>query len=609
MKIYTFIFALIMSVNSVAQVDELLKKYPQQSGKEKIYTLLDICFYYSQNNPREGKKFGRQAYRESLPLNDSKLISDCLNDWSICFMTIGDLDSALLLLDQSLQIRRKIGDPLLIAKTQSKRGTVLFEKGHLDQSLVAFVEALKIFQDNKLIPFSALTKANIGNVYEKLGQTDKAENAYLDLLNISRAHQIKNYEFTALGALAKIKSKQGLWNEANAYFIAGEKIIGSDLEPSTIGIFYQNFGINYRHLKESSKALSMLKKALEIYQKIPDELSIAYTTLNLANVYLDLRKIDEARKFADSGYEQAKKLGAFNTLKYAYKTMARYAYLNNNDQLGDEYIEKFESYKDSINNAESQKNIDRLMIEFHTAEKEKALLETQLKNDKYLILLALSLLMIAVLFIIAIIKIQKNKINQKKIELDNQRKLNHERIRISRDLHDHLGAEITYIAAKLDILSNELNSNTLIPQLANNARSAGQMMRETIWSIKNEQITTHDLFSKIKEYSEKTKQGLNLDIHVKFSNEEIKISPGQALGAFRIVQECVQNAIKHSQCSNISIEISSSKISVKDNGKGLPHDVSGGNGMINMKERASENGMKFDLNSGSIGTEIAIIFS
>jgi len=196
------------------------------------------------------------------------------------------------------------------------------------------------------------------------------------------------------------------------------------------------------------------------------------------------------------------------------------------------------------------------------------------------------------------------------LDLENQRKLNHERIRIARDLHDHLGAEITYLAAKLDIISEQYKTNDVLPQLANNARSAGQMMRETIWSIKNEQITTEDLFLKTSEYCEKIKIGLSQEINIAFSNQSVQLTPSQALSAFRIIQESIQNAIKHAACSEVNIGIHPNRITIKDNGKGFSlEENSHGNGIANMQERAGENDMTLTIASNAIGTEITLFFN
>ena len=136
------------------------------------------------------------------------------------------------------------------------------------------------------------------------------------------------------------------------------------------------------------------------------------------------------------------------------------------------------------------------------------------------------------------------------------------------------------------------------------------MMRETIWSIKNEQITTEDLFLKASEYCEKIKIGLSQEIQITFSNQSIQLSPSQALSSFRIIQESIQNAIKHAACSNINIAIYNNTISIKDNGHGFSLDEhSSGNGISNMQERARENDMELRITSDTNGTEITLYLS
>ena len=191
--------------------------------------------------------------------------------------------------------------------------------------------------------------------------------------------------------------------------------------------------------------------------------------------------------------------------------------------------------------------------------------------------------------------------------------MDEERTRIARDLHDHLGAELTLIAAKLDIRAAKAEreqEREELTLLGHHARQAGQVMRETIWSIRNTAITTEDLMHKITEFSRKAAQGLSIALEVEpVSEQPIILKPQQAIHLFRMVQEAVQNAVKHAACTTIHISIRERVIAVRDNGGGFsPEETSAGHGLKNMRDRAAEIGASCRCLSSPEGTEVRISF-
>ena len=91
------------------------------------------------------------------------------------------------------------------------------------------------------------------------------------------------------------------------------------------------------------------------------------------------------------------------------------------------------------------------------------------------------------------------------------------------------------------------------------------------------------------------------------------LSPANALHLFRIMQEAVNNALRHSKCKNILVEISSIEsweIRINDDGKGIPgfgETLFSGNGLKNIKLRCEEAGWKVEWkNAIPNGTDLFI---
>ena len=144
-------------------------------------------------------------------------------------------------------------------------------------------------------------------------------------------------------------------------------------------------------------------------------------------------------------------------------------------------------------------------------------------------------------------------------------------------------------------------------------------LRDTIWVLNKENITLTGISDRIKNYISKLQPSYS---QVQFNFVEtvaadIRVNSRDALNIFRIVQEAVHNALKHSNASSIDIAVysdGSHGITVTDNGKGLTAggQHGGGSGFANMKARAEGSGLVLKIYSGensgtSVGLELSTI--
>ncbi len=218
--------------------------------------------------------------------------------------------------------------------------------------------------------------------------------------------------------------------------------------------------------------------------------------------------------------------------------------------------------------------------------------------------------------IIAIINLYTKQINRKKLrQLEIQRTVQLERERISRDLHDNIGAYATVLLASAEKLNNKsLQPETQkdVENVSENAKNIMSSLKETIWVLNNDAITITDFIDRFKLYAKKISSNFP-NIHTNFKeelNKNFELSPVEALHLFRIMQEALQNAFKHANPQQITISIESNAtlhISIKDDGKGFnATHITEGNGLYNMQHRAKEAGYMFNILSNDEGTEIVL---
>jgi signal transduction histidine kinase/ligand-binding sensor domain-containing protein len=201
--------------------------------------------------------------------------------------------------------------------------------------------------------------------------------------------------------------------------------------------------------------------------------------------------------------------------------------------------------------------------------------------------------------------------------LEMQHEIQHERERISRDLHDNLGAYAAAIASNIDAIKNSqyVSDINFLHRLQNNSQSIINQLNNTIWALNKEAISLTAISDRFKIFLQKIQPNYSqVDITIKETiTHDQTLSPANALHLFRIMQEAVNNALRHSKCQNIFIRISSSEsweICINDDGKGIPdldEKLITGNGLRNIKLRCAEAGWIVTWqNAIPNGTELVI---
>jgi len=204
--------------------------------------------------------------------------------------------------------------------------------------------------------------------------------------------------------------------------------------------------------------------------------------------------------------------------------------------------------------------------------------------------------LIAIIFSI-VWQFNKRKFVKKLREMQLQQELQHERERISRDLHDNLGAYAAAIAVNVSKVKEGSKATKMIEELQSNSQAIVTQLNDTIWALNREAISLTAISDRFKVFLQKIQpsyQQINVIIHESI-HKDAYLSPANALHLFRIMQEAVNNAARHSKCTYINIIIESNdnwRVVIKDDGLGINDDdrKTSGNGLRNMRQRATEAG-------------------
>lgn len=232
------------------------------------------------------------------------------------------------------------------------------------------------------------------------------------------------------------------------------------------------------------------------------------------------------------------------------------------------------------------------------------------RDLRFLIPLILSVLIVLIL---SVRYLAKRKIKQQLREAAINQSIYKERERISRDLHDSLGAYTAAIKSNVIQLEQESESTQqTLTQLKENAEDMVSALRENIWALQHEHIDITSISDRFKNIINRISPNypeLIIDFKEDIQNN-ILLSPGESIHLLRIMQETITNAIKHAKCNKISVSIFVKEhlnVSIADNGTGFEFNQDRNKyGIKNMKNRAAESGFDLSIDSSDKGTVITV---
>lgn len=209
--------------------------------------------------------------------------------------------------------------------------------------------------------------------------------------------------------------------------------------------------------------------------------------------------------------------------------------------------------------------------------------------------------------------ISKRNFRKQLQALKMEKELQGERVRIGRDLHDNIGAYTSALIAGLNrIRPYDQSQEKQVSDLKEYGTNIMSFLRETIWMLNTETLTVTAFADRFKNYA--LRIGKNYpEKDFRFTEaieQDVTLSPTVMLNLFRILQEALQNACKHSEASLITVTIKNKNnlyFEIRDNGRGFREEQQVGHyGLDNMKQRAKEAGFELDIISGESGTTVSI---
>ncbi len=516
-----------------------------------------------------------------------------LNQLARVYLRSGESKNAITVSEESSRIFENSANMEGRALSLDLKGEILKSQRLYDKALEVHQASLVIFKSIHHLAGIAISEVHIGNAWYMNAIDDSA------LLYYNRA--LKNYRLLgdSNGIAICYANLSRVFLEKNElqqsiYFanLTLTTIQGGDyklIESTT----FQQLGDIYGELEQYGKAIIFLNKALDLANSINHKTTIMDCRKSLSEVFYSIRNTDSA----------------YINLLEAYHlkdTLQPLAYTRQLAELQD----KYESEKQQVvlNSLQQNDRIKSLEISDQ---------QNQINRRNTIIISGVIIVLLLGFVIYLATQRQKLALVLEKAAVV-KRTEEKERIRFARDLHDDVGSGLSKISflSSLLVSSNALSpSNTeKVLSISETSKDLVDNMRDLIWTLNPENTTLENLVARIREFASDYLEEFPMNIQFDFPEHtpDLVLSKESYREIFMTVKECLNNIVKHSQATMVSmlIEIKNEGfiVHIIDNGIGLiVNEVARGNGISNMTNRIIGIGGEFSIGKNSSGGVIVCI--
>lgn len=583
--------------------------------------------YLFEKDFSESEKIYLKVLKLETDAKDSYGIGRAHNQLSEIYRNKKNLDKAMFHSNEAFKNFQKLNLPSLVGLTSNNLGLIYQETGSYELAMKFLLMSVSIREELKEEINLGYSYMNLGILFLVMKNYDSAKNYFLKSKKIFLASS-DDYE------LAKIYNNLGI-----VYFETGDIKLAKQYYNKSIEIknklniadndsdIYNNLGTLYHQEGNYEKAIQNFQKSLDVQNKYVSQDMLKDATVNFGHLYLQNKEYDKAILYYQQTLKTAQKSkNKIDILNSYYNLYTSYSYTTQYDSLR-YYINNYNALRKDID-TDYKKAVDlKQSYEEKRRENEVLSIENQKKNILLYTLSIISILAILLLFLFFRWKGEKQKakltlidkqLEEKRYEelIKNQelKSINDmikvqdlERKRISQDLHDRLGsmlsvAKVYYKIGEEQLLNNEhfdfkqfQKANTLLDD-------ACQEVRKISYEMSSGVLTKFGLLTAIADLVVIIEQTKKIDVEFITSDIENRLDSDVEIQIYRIIQELLNNLLKHSEAKNVTVQILKLplilNVQVEDDGKGFDtKKLSKGLGLHNIESRVQSLGGSIQIDS------------
>ncbi len=489
----------------------------------------------------ENLRSSLEIYKRS---DDSLRLLSVYNSLGNSFLRISEFDSASVYYHFAMKYCEALGHETGLASVLNNLGRTMSSLPKPDYELAKeyLYRSLLINKKHNRLYSIALNYNNIGNLYNFINKLDSALYYYGLCVEINR----------------EIGNEHGLANN------------------------YNNLGEIYEKQGKYRKAFDNYLAALNYYRDQDMVEGINVCILNIADIYVEEGKYTLAHIYYDSAIDLAREHNIRHFYSNALKNKSNAYYKAGDFRRAYDYLEKRHMFSDSIFNVETRARMDELKIKYEKEKDQAEILRLEKANlvkdldlkrktsQRNIFLFTGIGIIVLILFVFLYFrqKAAKNRIiaEQRIRQLEEEKKVlaakslvegqEEERKRIARELHDGLGVLLSTVKMQFTSIKDKSPENKpMIDKATRLLEQASGDVRKISHNMMPGLLTRFGLFEAVDELFEKVGDTEDIMVEKEIPVEADRLPENKEIMLYRILQEMLNNTLKHAGAKKIAIRM------------------------------------------------------
>lgn len=502
--------------------------------------------------------------------------------------------------------------------------------GQYQEALGFQYKAMNLAAKANNYKLSCLNYNNLGSILYELGQSEKAF-YYLDkskdiAFRKKEAGYVLPYIYLNEALLFfKNKEKEACKEKCRLALEANKQNRSVEVQYNATDLM----GNIYKQEQKPEQAIACFKSILSIKEEYPA--GKIQALISLGGIYLEQEDYQLAETYLLEAARRASALKGKRELKRIYEYLSNLYRARKQYPESIAYLDSLILVKDSLLDMEKIRSVSLLEVKYQTAQKDKEIAENKLfiagqrakivKKNTLIYGISAGVLLITIAFLFSYF-------NWKRLQKQRQESLiwramaegeEKERSRIARDLHDGIGGLLSTLKMYFGIMKKRVPELALLDVYQDASalldNTVGEV-RKTAHNLMPELLLKHGLPEAVRIFCDAIQDDEGLKIDFQYYGFIGQLNSGFQLSIYRIIQELVQNILKHAKATQALVQLSQHNdvldITVEDNGIGMAGDMesNSGLGLNGIRRRVAELNGTFHISSAEgNGTTIYIEFN
>ncbi len=585
-----------------------------------------------------------EAYRAAIDFAKEKgldyNVGRAYQNVAVLYSTAANNIRAIECLDSAVMSYQRSTHPKaqkMEASAYNDMGSRYKELNETEKSTEYYLKGIAILEKTGENAELVTPYCNVANLFGDLGDFKRQVEYANKGLVAGKKSGIAPRIFTAYFTLANSYTLQEDFITAKKYSDSARMYFNENENLNNVAVllsYYLTRAQVFRKLEQYDSAIWYFKKCYTVSEQYNYSYGKAEAQLQLGGVSIQQKKYGDAEKYLLSGISLADSIGYYNMLDDGYKYMSDIYAVTGRYKQAYEYFQKFKEASDSVRGLEAKKYVTDLEKKYETAKKDKQIVmqQSQLQKRKTLnyILIGSAVALLIFSFLAYRTYNQKKKLQQQRItELETLQQLTateailkgeeQERTRLAKDLHDGLGGMLSGIKFSFQTMKGNLimtpDNQQAFERSMDMLDSSIKEMRRVAHNMMPEALVKFGLDTALKDFCNDINQSGALRVsYQSIGVENEAIEQTTAVNIYRIVQELINNTLKHAAAKTAIVQVSKKNgafsITVEDDGKGFnPVILQGtkGIGWTSIQSRVDYLKGKWDVQTGpGKGTSVHI---